>query len=228
VQLLSSCLPLNCISVDLEWKVLYVGSAEDSRHDQTLEEVMVGPIPVGVNKFVLQAPSPNFDAIPQNDILGVTVVLVTCSFLDQEFVRIGYYVNNEYADPIDPEQPLPTPLELMKISRNILADQPRVTRFPIDWSGQASAQSDAPLQVALNPDEIPAEDDCEMNEDAEDDEDDEEEEEEGDEMAEEELGDEEDDDEEEEEEEEEMEEDGGMEIMNEDSMDVANMQSLVQ
>jgi len=220
------------VYVDLEWKVLYVGSAEDSKHDQTLEEVMVGPVPVGVNKFVLQAPSPNYDAIPQNDILGVTVVLVTCSFLDQEFVRIGYYVNNEYADPIDPEQPLPFPLELMKISRNILADQPRVTRFPIDWSGQASVQDDAPLPVALNPDEIPAEDDCEMNEDVDDDEEDdeeedEEEEEEGDEMAEEELGDE-DEEDEDEEEEEGMEEDQGMEIMNEDSMDVANMQSLVR
>lgn len=210
--------------------MLYVGSAEDSRHDQTLEEVMVGPVPVGINKFVLQAPSPNFDSIPQDDVLGVTVVLVTCSFLDQEFVRIGYYVNNEYADPIDPEQPLPNPLELMKISRNILADQPRVTRFPIDWSGQASAQgSDAPLQVTLNPDEIPVEDDCEMNDDAEDeDEEDDDEDEEGDEMAEEELGEEEESEDEEGEEMDDMEQQQvGMEIMNEDSMDVANMQSLV-
>ena len=40
---------------DLEWKVIYVGSAEDTRYDQVLEEVDVGPIPIGVNKFVLTA-----------------------------------------------------------------------------------------------------------------------------------------------------------------------------
>jgi len=42
------------VYIDLEWKVLYVGSAEDVEHDQVLEEVMVGPVPVGINKFVLQ------------------------------------------------------------------------------------------------------------------------------------------------------------------------------
>lgn len=34
--------------------MLYVSSAEDAEADQVLEEVMVGPVPVGVNKFVLQ------------------------------------------------------------------------------------------------------------------------------------------------------------------------------
>lgn len=34
--------------------MLYVSSAEDAEQDQVLEEVMVGPVPVGVNKFVLQ------------------------------------------------------------------------------------------------------------------------------------------------------------------------------
>ena len=32
-------------------------------------------------------------------MVGVTVVLLTCSYKSQEFVRIGYYVNNEYTDP---------------------------------------------------------------------------------------------------------------------------------
>lgn len=41
---------------DLEWKVVYVGSAEDERYDQTLDCIMVGPVPVGVNKFVYQVP----------------------------------------------------------------------------------------------------------------------------------------------------------------------------
>jgi len=126
--------------IDLEWKVVYVGSAESSSHDQTLDEVLVGPIPVGVNKFVLQADSPDSSSIPQGDILGVTVVLVTCSYRDQEFARIGYYVNNEYQEEFDPETGPPLPLDMNKISRQILADKPRVTRFPIDWSNQGDIE----------------------------------------------------------------------------------------
>lgn len=47
------------IFIDLEWKVIYVASAEDANQDQILEEVMVGPVPVGINKFVLQAMAPD-------------------------------------------------------------------------------------------------------------------------------------------------------------------------
>ena len=32
-----------------------VGSAEDEKYDQTLDSIMVGPVPVGVNKFVFEA-----------------------------------------------------------------------------------------------------------------------------------------------------------------------------
>jgi len=80
---------------DLEWKV---GSAEDTTHDQVLDEILLGPIPVGINKFILQADAPDISQIPNEDILGVTVVLVTCSYREKEFVRVGYYVNNEYDD----------------------------------------------------------------------------------------------------------------------------------
>lgn len=99
--------------------------------------MLVGPVPVGVNKFVLQSEPPNFTEIPDNDILGVTVVLVTCSYKDQEFVRVGYYVNNESCEEpsVGEEQEYPSrPLDLSKITRQILSDKPRVTRFPINWT----------------------------------------------------------------------------------------------
>ena len=38
--------------------------------------------------------------IPGSDILGVTVLLLTCSYNQKEFIRVGYYVNNEYADEV--------------------------------------------------------------------------------------------------------------------------------
>jgi histone chaperone ASF1 len=124
----------NMCTVDLEWRVIYVGNAEDAVQDQTLEEVMVGPVPVGHNRFVLQAPAPDPTNIANADLIGVTVVLITCSFMDHEFVRIGYYVNNEYTEPYE-EGTLPNPIDISKLRRNILAAEPRVTRFAIDWTG---------------------------------------------------------------------------------------------
>lgn len=125
---------LSLSSSDLEWKVIYVGNVEDTQHDQVLDEVNVGPVPVGIHKFVLQANAPDHTLINDSDILGVTVVIVTCSYLDQEFIRIGYYVNNDYNEPYDPENP-PSPVDIRKVCRNTLAEEPRVTRYAIDWTG---------------------------------------------------------------------------------------------
>lgn len=92
----------------------------------------MGPIPVGVNKFIFEADPPDTKRIPDAEVLGVTVILLTCAYDGREFVRVGYYVNNEYdseelnADP--PAKPL-----LDRVRRNILAEKPRVTRFAIKW-----------------------------------------------------------------------------------------------
>lgn len=46
--------------------------------------------------LILQCNAPDPSKIPKEEpILGVTAVLLTCSFYEQEFLRIGYYVNNE-------------------------------------------------------------------------------------------------------------------------------------
>ena len=42
----------------------------------------------------------------------------------KEFVRVGYYVNNEYTDPDLADNPPEKPL-LEKLQRNIMADHPR-------------------------------------------------------------------------------------------------------
>jgi len=179
---------------DLEWKVLYVGKAADCNSDLVLDEVLVGPVPVGINKFILEADPPAQKALG-DELLGVTVVLVTCSYREREFVRVGYYVNNmmEGYDPNDddednnnesenedgndenntatanseqPKQPQEKQqqpmdedesatvlknndeevkekskkkkkkkivIEISKVTRQILADKPRVTKFPIPW-----------------------------------------------------------------------------------------------
>ncbi|KAH8260926.1 hypothetical protein KR044_000641 [Drosophila immigrans] len=117
---------------DLEWKMIYVGSAESEDYDQVLDTIYVGPVPEGRHIFVFQADPPDVSKIPEPDAVGVTIVLLTCSYRGQEFVRVGYYVNNDYADQEMRENPPPKPL-FDKLTRNILASKPRVTRFKINW-----------------------------------------------------------------------------------------------
>lgn len=70
--------------------------------------------------------------IVENDAVGVTIVLLTCSYRGQEFVRVGYFINNDYTDPELKEMPPARP-QFDKLTRNILASKPRVTRFKINW-----------------------------------------------------------------------------------------------
>ena len=40
----------------------------------------VGPVPEGRHKFVFTADPPNPQKIPVSDVVGVTVILLTCSY----------------------------------------------------------------------------------------------------------------------------------------------------
>ncbi|OAP56734.1 histone chaperone asf1 [Fonsecaea erecta] len=128
---------------DLEWKLTYVGSATSAEHDQELDSLLVGPIPIGVNKFIFEADPPNLSRLPPSEILGVTVILLTCSYDGREFVRVGYYVNNEYEDETLIADPPAKPV-IEKIRRNVLAEKPRVTRFAIKWDSEESAPAEYP------------------------------------------------------------------------------------
>jgi len=125
---------------DLEWKLTYVGSADDEKFDQVLDCIVVGPVGVGLCKFTFEAECPDSAQIPASEVIGVTCVLLTGSYQKSEFVRYGYFVNNEYdsLELRDPANAPPIP-DFTRIRREILADKPRITRYPIDWS-------DAPFQ----------------------------------------------------------------------------------
>jgi histone chaperone ASF1 len=103
-----------------------------NEYDQELDSVLVGPLPVGINKFLFKADAPDLSRIPNSEIIGVTVILLSCSYEDREFVRVGYYVNNEYTDEALALEPPAKPI-IEKVRRSILAEKPRVTRFAIKW-----------------------------------------------------------------------------------------------
>ncbi|XP_041359129.1 histone chaperone asf1b-B-like [Gigantopelta aegis] len=140
---------LDDLPEDLEWKIIYVGSAESMQHDQLLDSVLVGPIPAGSHMFVFQASPPDIAKIPLADVVGVTVVLLTCSYLNQEFIRVGYYVSNTYDDLELQENPPNTPL-FEKLQRNILANDVRVTKFRIDWNDTKSVENGSADDIKEN------------------------------------------------------------------------------
>lgn len=132
------------MEADLRWLCYIVGAPPprclarqqltqiSNEYDQELDSVLVGPLPVGVNKFLFRADPPDLSRIPNSEIIGVTVILLSCSYEDREFVRVGYYVNNEYVDEALSLEPPAKPV-IEKVQRQILAEKPRVTRFAIKW-----------------------------------------------------------------------------------------------
>ena len=67
---------------------------------------------------------------------------MTCSYNGtQEFFRVGYYVNNAYTDDDLIENPPNVPI-IDKLTRHILVEKPRVTKFQIDWEeGEDDSQN---------------------------------------------------------------------------------------
>lgn len=157
---------LEPLKEDLEWKLTYVGSSTSLDHDQELDSILVGPVPVGVNKFLFQADPPSPELIPASELVSVTVILLSCSYADREFVRVGYYVNNEYDSEELRENP-PAKVQVEHVVRNILAEKPRVTRFNIVWDNEGSNPDEYPPNQEINDEEEEEEENEEEEEDEE-------------------------------------------------------------
>ncbi|KDQ55936.1 hypothetical protein JAAARDRAFT_314809 [Jaapia argillacea MUCL 33604] len=126
---------------DLEWRLLYVSCPDDEDLDQELDDCLVGPVPMGVNSFEFEGSPPSPDAIPKEDVLGVAALILTGSYKDQEFVRVGYYQNTEYDNEEMRENP-PKQIVFEKLARDI-SSKPRVTRFQIKWDVTPPQQAHA-------------------------------------------------------------------------------------
>ena len=112
---------------DVEWKLLYVASPGNQELDQELDDCCVGPVPVGISAFNFEANPPSPAHIPKDDVLGVAALILTGSYNDQEFVRVGYYQNTEYDNEEMNESP-PDKIRFDRLVRD-LSDKPRVTRY---------------------------------------------------------------------------------------------------
>ncbi|NXS93942.1 ASF1 protein, partial [Jacana jacana] len=148
------------LSEDLEWKIIYVGSAESEEYDQVLDSVLVGPVPAGRHMFVFQADAPNPGLIPDADAVGVTVVLITCTYRGQEFIRVGYYVNNEYTETELRENP-PVKPDFSKVRHILFYCSPAVLVLELQVLQNSTAEteeqvSNPNLQSLLSTDALPS------------------------------------------------------------------------
>ncbi|KAH9958160.1 anti-silence-domain-containing protein [Russula dissimulans] len=150
---------------DLEWRLIYVASPGNAELDQELDDCLVGPVPIGVNAFDFEGSAPSPQSIPPEDVLGVAALILTGSYCDQEFVRVGYYQNTEY----DNEEMNAEPPEKIKFDRLMrdINEKPRVTRFQIKWdvapqSGTVTAAGAATSAAVPSADDLAGDDDTTM------------------------------------------------------------------
>lgn len=116
---------------DIEWRLIYVSCPGNEELDQELDDCLVGPVPAGVNAFEFEGSAPLPSKIPPEDVLGVAALILTGSYKEQEFVRVGYYQNTEYDNEEMKESP-PSSIKFDRLVRDINT-KPRVTRFQIKW-----------------------------------------------------------------------------------------------
>ncbi|KAH7913650.1 ASF1 like histone chaperone-domain-containing protein [Hygrophoropsis aurantiaca] len=149
---------------DLEWKLIYVSSPGNEELDQELDDCLVGPVPVGINSFDFEGSPPDPSKIPPEDVLGVAALILTGSYNDQEFVRVGYYQNTEY-DNEEMKEAQPKPIVFDRLVRDI-STKLRVTRFQIKWDVAPPQQLHAAAGAAASA-AVPSADDLDGPEDTE-------------------------------------------------------------
>jgi histone chaperone ASF1 len=118
-------------NLDMEWKLIFVGSPGNAELDQELDDSLVGPISCGISTFEFEASPPDHTKIPEEDIIGVAALVFKGSYNDQEFIRIGYYQNTEYDNEEMRENPPAQPV-VTRLIREV-SNKPRITRFNIQW-----------------------------------------------------------------------------------------------
>ncbi|KAG5480312.1 hypothetical protein LSCM4_06078 [Leishmania orientalis] len=116
------------VSVSFVW----VGSASSPQYDQVLDDFEVGPLDKGVTEFTLECDAPQMELVPVEDVMGVTILLISFQYHGQEFLRVGYYTQVAYFDAQLNQNPPPLPQREL-LGRFVAMPQPAVTVTPIEW-----------------------------------------------------------------------------------------------
>ena len=63
-------------------------------------------------------------------------MIISISFREQEFIRIGYYIHNMYMGEEEDHSALPLEGVVNNTERIIIHEKPRITKFEIKWQEQ--------------------------------------------------------------------------------------------
>jgi histone chaperone ASF1 len=133
---------------DLEWQLVYVGSSRTKEHDQVLDSIDIGPLSPSTVRFIFDAPAPNLQLVPKEDLFEVSIVYFSVSYREQEFVRIGYYMRHEYDCEELIENP-PDELDIRRVKRTLDMANPHLTRYPIMWDDMPNCNTATLSEVAV-------------------------------------------------------------------------------
>ena len=79
------------LTLELEWKIVYVGSAENSAFDQVLEQFIMNKLSKGDMTFEISINHPDPTKIPASELTGASVIMVCAFYRNQEFFRFEFF-----------------------------------------------------------------------------------------------------------------------------------------
>lgn len=113
----------------LHIKFIYITSPINEKKDEELETYQVSGQQIGKFKITFFVTPPSFKDNKVSDLFGITVLLIQFIYREFEFIRVGYYINNELKGPIEKDSNSEFFFKVINTERNILIKEPRVTRF---------------------------------------------------------------------------------------------------
>ena len=117
---------------NLTFMVTYVGCAENPEHDQILEQIDIEIDKKGPLCFSIETACPNHTKIPGiENLLGLSVLILTAHYMDQEFFRCSYFVSNQYQGS---EADLEHQIDMGLVKRSLLVESPKIMNREIDWN----------------------------------------------------------------------------------------------
>lgn len=113
----------------LHIKFVYVQSPINEKKDEELETYHIFGHQLGKFKITFQVTPPSIIGNTMSDLFGITVLLIQFIYKGFEFIRVGYYINNELKGSIEKDSNSGFFFKVKNTERNILIKEPRVTRF---------------------------------------------------------------------------------------------------
>jgi len=117
------------LSENLDVRFVYVHSPTNKECDEELKVYEIPANRIGKFKVNFLVAPPILYLEKLVDVFGITLLLIQFTYITREFMRIGYYVNNELYGPVERDSKSNLFFKMNFSERNILEKQPRITKF---------------------------------------------------------------------------------------------------